>query len=228
MEEAYTQHDRHYVAVDCIIFGFDMQELKLLCIKRELEPEKGQWSLVGGFLGKDESLDEAAYRILYELTGISDIYLEQLQAYGAPGRDRAARVVSIAYFALVNPERIAGMVKGGKVHWFSSGHLPDLLFDHRLMVEKAMRRLQRRCRTQPVGFELLPEKFTLPQLQHLYESIFGREFDKRNFRKKILSQGILSRLEEKEKESSRKGAYLYEFDKLRYRELMKNGYTFEL
>lgn len=225
----YRKNKKFHVAVDCIIFGFDRQELKLLCIKRDFEPERGKWSLMGGFLKESEDIDQAAERVLYELTGLDDIYLEQLQAYGERDRDPAGRVISIAYYALIDSVRFDKQIsRTYDARWFSLDHLPGLVFDHRVMVDKAIRRLQRKCRTQPVGFELLPEKFTLPQLQLLYEEIFGRAFDKRNFRKKILAMGILKKLEEKDKEGSRKGAYLYRFDKEKYDALMNNGFNFEI
>ena len=166
---------------------------------------------------------------MYRLTGLEHIYLEQLQAYGERERDPAGRVISIGYYALIDSVRFDKQIsRTYDARWFSLDHLPDLIFDHRVMVGKAIRRLQRRCRTQPIGFELLPEKFTLPQLQLLYEEIFGRAFDKRNFRKKILAMGILNKLEEKDKEGSRKGAYLYQFDKDKYDEMMNNGFNFEI
>jgi len=225
----YNQKRKFHVAVDCIIFGFDRQALKLLCVKRDFAPEKGKWSLMGGFLEQEEDIDDAAKRVLYQLTGLNEIYLEQLQAYGERTRDPAGRVISIAYYALIDSVRFDKQIsRTYDARWFSLDHLPQLVFDHQAMVEKAIKRLQRKCRTQPVGFELLPEKFTLPQLQLLYEEIFGRVFDKRNFRKKILSMGILSKLEEKDKAGSRKGAYLYQFDKEKYDALMNNGFNFEI
>ncbi|MFZ5941160.1 MAG: NUDIX hydrolase [Bacteroidota bacterium] len=227
MPDLYSQHARHYVAVDCIIFGFDREELKLLLIKRGFDPGKGQWSLMGGFLGEKESPDEAASRILNELTGLGEIYLEQLQAYGEPARDPEARVISIGYYALINTAQAEQIITSDyQARWFSLAELPELVFDHNTMVEKALRRLRRRCRTQPVGFELLPEKFTLPQLMKLYEAIFEQEFDKRNFRKKMLSFGLLKKLEEKEKEGSRKGAFRYCFDEEKYEDMVRNGYSF--
>jgi len=228
MPDLYSQHSTHYVAVDCIIFGFDREELKLLLIKRGFDPGKGQWSLMGGFLRDRESLDAAASRILHELTGLGEIYLEQLQAYGEPDRDPEARVISIGYYALINTAQVEQIItKDYDARWFSLEELPELVFDHNILVDKALRRLRRRCRTQPVGFELLPEKFTLPQLMKLYEAIFQQEFDKRNFRKKMLSFGLLRKLEEKEKEGSRKGAYLYCFEQEKYESMIRNGFNFD-
>jgi len=225
----YKHHPRHYVSVDCIIFGFNGEDLKLLCIKRSFPPEMGKWSLMGGFLGENESIDEAAYRVLEELTGIKHVFLEQLQGYGSVNRDPAARVISLAYYALINPGEYKDAISPHfSAKWFTLGQVPELVFDHNEMVDKALRRLQRRCKTQPVGFELLADRFTLPQLQKLYESIFRMTYDKRNFRKKILSLGILQKLDEKEKETSKKGAYLYRFEKTKYDDLMKRGIHFEI
>ncbi|MDA3823619.1 MAG: NUDIX domain-containing protein, partial [Bacteroidales bacterium] len=200
-----------------------------LCIKRDFEPEQGKWSLMGGFLEENESINEAAERVLFNLTGLKDIYLEQLQSYGDTGRDSAGRVISIAYYALIDSVKFDKQIsKDIDAQWFALNKLPDLIFDHQEMVLKAMKRLRRRCRFQPIGFELLPKKFTLPQLQNLYEEIFGTEFDKRNFRKRILYLGILNKLEEKDKLGSKKGAFYYKFDKKRYNELMDNGFNFEI
>jgi len=226
---AYIDHDRHFVAVDVIILGFDKEALKLLCIQRDFEPGRGDWSLMGGFLKSGEGLDSAASRVLFQLTGLKDIYLEQLHTYGDPLRDPAERVISVAYYALINPEKFGAEINGSiYAKWFQLHEQPDLIFDHRMMVERAIGRLQRRCRTQPVGFELLPKQFTLPQLMRLYEVIFKRSFDPRNFRKKILSFDVLKKLEVKDMEGSRKGAFLYEFDEEKYDELIENGMSFEL
>ena len=229
MDQPYKEHDLHHVAVDVIIFGFDRSQLKLLLIKRNFEPEKNKWSLMGGFLGKNENADEAAARVLNELTGLEDIYLEQLGAYSDVKRDTAGRVISIAYYALIDSDRFDDSYETpfhGK--WFELNNVPKLIFDHNIMVDRALKRLRRRCRTQPVGIELLPDKFTLPQLLKVYEAIDQQDFDKRNFRKKILSFGVLNRLEEKDREGSKKGAFLYEFDKEKYKEMIEKGVEFEI
>jgi ADP-ribose pyrophosphatase YjhB (NUDIX family) len=227
MGHPYSEHDKHYVAVDVIIFGFDTEKLRLLLIERYFEPEKGKWSLMGGFLNSAENLDYAAARVLKELTGLEDIYLEQLAAYGDIKRDSAGRVISITYYALIDSEKYDDSYSSGyKAKWFGIDEIPDLIFDHNAMVVKALKRLRRRCRTQPVGLELLPEKFTLPQLLKLYEAIYHQEFDKRNFRKKILSFGVLTKLEEKDTESSKKGAFLYKFDKEKYERMLESGGQF--
>lgn len=227
MKHPYSNHNKHYVAVDVIIFGFDSLRLRLLLIKRDFEPEMSKWSLMGGFLKEDENLDKAAERVLNRLTGLEGIYLEQLAAYGEVNRDSAGRVISITYYALINSEKFDDSLNPEyKGKWFNINEAPDLIFDHNTMVDKALRRLRRRCRTQPVGLELLPEKFTLPQLLKLYEAIYEQDFDKRNFRKKILSFGILKKLNEKDTESSKKGAFLYQFEKEKYDEMVVRGMQF--
>ena len=231
MTKVYSEHPKHYVAVDCIIFGYEItdKELKLLLIKRGFDPAKGKWSLAGGFVQEGESLDDAASRVLRSLTGISDLYMEQLYTYGDVERDPGARVISSAYFALIGIHEIDRMKqeKNG-AHWRSISDLPDLIFDHRKMVDKALAKLVESITVHPVGFELLPEKFTLVQLQSLYEAIYRKAIDKRNFRKKILSMNLLDKQEDKERETSRKGAYYYRFNEQKYRELTRNGSFFNL
>jgi 8-oxo-dGTP diphosphatase len=227
----YSKHTRHLVAVDCIIFGYDIleKEIKLLLIKRSFDPAKGRWSLAGGFVEEYESLDEAASRILRKLTGLENIYLKQSYAYGGVDRDPGARVISIAYFALITIRDInKELTQQNGAHWRSISRLPDLIFDHSSMVGRALSDLQNQIKVRPVGFELLPEKFTLVQLQDLYEAIYQRKVDKRNFRKKILAMGILEKLDEKEKETSKKGAYYYKFNEDRYDRLKQNGFYFNL
>jgi len=227
----YSEHTRHLIAVDCIIFGYDIpeKEIKLLLIKRNFEPSKGRWSLAGGFVEERESLYEAASRILHSLTGLDNIFLEQSYTYGDTERDPGARVVSVAWFALIGISDIGrDFAEKSSAHWRSISDLPDLIFDHTLMVERALSDLQDQIKVRPVGFELLPEKFTLVQLQDLYEAIYRRKTDKRNFRKKILSMGILEKLNEKEKETSKKGAYYYRFNKDKYNKLEKDGFYFNL
>lgn len=229
MAERYNEQEAHPIAIDVIIFGFDGDDLKVLLVKRNFEPGLGEWSLMGGFLKSNESLDDAAKRILTELTGLQGIYLEQLQAYGDPGRDPGGRVVSISYYALIGVSGIKGELsdKFG-ARWFRVNELPGLIFDHNVMIENALKRLRRKCKTQPIGFELLPGKFTLPRLLALYEAIYAHEFDKRNFRKKILSFGVLRKLDEKDTSGSKKGAWLYTFDKEKYNKLLSEGANFEI
>lgn len=225
----YSSEDKFNVAVDCIIFGFDEEGLKLLLLQRTFEPASGKWSLMGGFLRKDESIEDAASRVLQNLTGLTNVYMEQLSAFGDLERDPGARVISVAYYALININNYdKDLVKHHNAHWVKITDLPELIFDHKQMVDKALRRLRRKASTQPVGFNLLPEKFTLPQLQRLYQAIYQVDFDKRNFRKKILSLGILEKMEEKDKESSKRGAYLYRFNETKYHQLVDEGFSFGL
>jgi len=227
----YSEHQRHLVAVDCIIFGYDIieKEIKLLLIKRSFEPSKGKWSLAGGFVNEKESLDEAATHILYKLTGLSEIYMEQSYTYGETNRDPGARVISTSYSALIKIQDIDRELRElNGAHWHSLARLPHLIFDHPEMVRRAMNELQMQVKIKPVGFALLPEKFTLVQLQDLYEAIYQRTIDKRNFRKKILSMNILEKLEEKERKTSKKGAFYYKFNEERYEILKKQGFFFSL
>lgn len=227
----YSEHERFHCAVDSIIFGYDEEgrELKVLLLKRNFQPAMGEWSLMGGFLKNNESVDDAAKRILSQLTGLSDVYMEQLATFGEVDRDPGARIISVAYFALIkiNASDLE-LVKNHGATWVPISAMPKLIFDHTSMVERAMKKLQVRARTQPIGFELLPEKFTIPQLQGLYEAIYNKALDKRNFRRKLLSMDLLEKLEEKEKESSRKGAWYYRFDANKYEDLLKRGFNFEL
>ena len=227
----YSKYTRYLVAVDCIIFGYDIleKEIKLLLIKRSFDPAKGRWSLEGGFVDENESIDQAACRILRKLTGLESIYMEQSYTYGETDRDPGARVISTVYFALIAIRDInQELTQQNGAHWRSIARLPDLIFDHPAMVKRALADLKNQIKVKPVGFELLPEKFTLVQLQDLYEAIYQRKVDKRNFRKKILSMGILEKLDEKERETSKKGAYYYKFEKDKYEELKKNGFYFNL
>jgi 8-oxo-dGTP diphosphatase len=229
--ELYSNYTRYLVAVDCIVFGYDIseKEIRLLLIKRSFDPEKGRWSLAGGFVDENESLDEAAGRILRTHTGLERIYLKQSSSYGATDRDPGARVISTAYCALIAIRDInRELALRSEAHWRSIAVLPDLIFDHSIMVKRALSDLQDQIKVKPVGFELLPEKFTLVQLQDLYEAIYQKQIDKRNFRKKILSMGILEKLDEKEKETSKKGAFYYKFNKERYEKLEQNGFYFNL
>jgi len=220
----YEGHDHILVAVDCIIFGFDHEDLKLLLIKRDFEPEKGNWSLMGGFLKRDESLDEAAGRVLHQLTGLKNVYLEQLHGFGEVDRDPVERTVSIAYYALINiREHDKELVKKYGASWFPVDDFPELIFDHNEMVDAAKSRLKYKASHEPVGFELLPEKFTLPELQQLYEAIYETNLDKRNFRRRILSMDVLIKTKEKQKKYSKKGAFLYKFDEDKYRSKVTDG-----
>ena len=176
---------------------------------------------------KDEGLDEAANRVLFELTGLDDIYMEEVQSYGEIGRDPAARVISVAYYALIPAKKYSEATSNNHgATWVSLNQLPKLIMDHNQMVNKGLRRLKRRASSQPLGFELLPREFTMPQLQALYEAIYQSTLDKRNFRKKIFSMNVLIKLDEKDMSGSRKGAYLYRFDQKKYKKLVDGGDIF--
>jgi ADP-ribose pyrophosphatase YjhB (NUDIX family) len=229
LTDLYRNFQPHLVAVDCIIFGFIDSELHLLIFKRGIEPGRGKWSLMGGFVGVDESLDEAAFRILYELTGLKDLYMTQLYTHGEIDRDPGARVISTSYYSLIkvqdlDPER----AQISNARWCPFSELPELIFDHSKMVEMALESLRSEAHRKPIGFELLPPKFTLPQLQSLYEAIYQQHYDKRNFRKNILRMDLLEKLEEKDKENSRKGAWLYRFNEEKYKEFLRQGFFFNI
>ncbi len=223
----YKVHDRILLAVDCIIFGFDGKNLKALLIKRGFEPGLAKWSLMGGFLSSNESMDEGAIRILETLTGLTDIYMEQLHCFGDVNRDPGGRVVSIAYFALIKiGEYSQKLMKEHNARWFDIKEIPSMIFDHKNMIVMAKDYLRAKVTLHPVGFELLPEKFTLSQLQNLYEAILETTFDKRNFVRKILSLDILLKLAEKEKFLSKKGSFYYTFDEKKYKKLDQEGLKF--
>ena len=225
----YSSEDKILLALDCIIFGFDQEELKILLIKRDFEPEKGKWSLMGGFLKRKENLDDAANRILYHLTGIRNIYMEQLYTFSKVNRDPGERTLSTAYYALIDTEEHnQELVEQYSAKWFSIFEAPDLIFDHNDMVQRAINRLRYRAITKPIGFELLPEKFTMKQLQRLYEAILNEKQDKRNFINKINALDVLLKLDEKDMNSSRKGSYLYQFDKEKYDKKVLDGFTFKI
>lgn len=225
----YSDSHKHFIAVDCIIFGFDEGELKVLLHKRNFEPEKGRWSLIGGFLQPEESIDVAARRILQKYSGLSNLFMEQLYTFGEVMRDPGERVISVTFFALIRIEDYnKELNRETSAQWWQISHKPTLIFDHDAMVAKALERLKIRAENRPIGFELLPRKFTVPQLQNLYEAIYQRKLDKRNFRKKILSMNLLQKLDEKDKGTSKKGAYLHQFDKRKYIKLLEKGFHFEL
>jgi len=223
-------HPRPALAVDCVVFGFDEGDLRVLLIQRDVPPFEGQWALPGGFVRADETLDDAARRELEEETAVGKVFLEQLYTFGELERDPRERVVSVAYYALVklSDHRILAATDARSAAWFAVADTPRLAFDHDRILETALQRLKGKLRYQPIGFELLPLKFTLSQLQHLYEAILETALDKRNFRKKILSMGVLEELDEVEQDVAHRAARLYRFDKKAYRELTKQGIDFEL
>lgn len=225
----YREQRKFYVSVDCIILGFKEGKLYLLISKRKFEPLKGYDTLMGGFLRESESLSDTVSRVVYEYTGIQDVYLEQVGTYGDIGRDLGERVISIAYYALIDLELFDDeLCKKHNARWEDLQQVGDLVFDHNLMLTDTLDILRKKTASQPIGFNLLPEKFTLPQLQSLYEAIFQTTLDKRNFRKKILEMEILEKQEDKDKSSSRKGAFYYKFNKEKYDQLLNKGYYFSL
>lgn len=201
------------VAVDCIIFGFNDNKLELLLIKRKENPEMGKWSLIGGIVGFNEDLDEAANRVLSDLSGLQDIYMEQIKTFGKVNRCAFDRIISSTYSAMIlKSSYTEDQIKKHNAQWFPITEVPELIFDHNDMVDIAIKRMRRRVRNFPIAFNLLPSKFTLPQLQALYEGILDEELDKRNFRRKVSQMNYLVRLEEKDMTESRRGAFLYRFD----------------
>ena len=229
IKKYYSEFTKIYVAVDCIIFGFLNNKLKILLLTRDFDPGKGTSSLIGGFAREDENLDQAAQRILEDLTGLKDVFLEQVYTFGKINRDPGERVVSVAYYALLQVQDLDyEHVEKHGARWCDIGDCTNLVFDHSEMVDRALGQLRRRSKSQPIGFELLPRKFTIPQLQSLYEAIYGKELDNRNFRKKLLAMNILEKLETKDKSTSKKGAFLYRFDKKRYDKLLEDGFLFDL
>jgi len=223
----YINQNPVLVAVDCIIFGYDGEQLKLLIIKRAIEPVKDQWSLMGGFIGKNEDLDEAAGRILLELTGLHDVYLEQFHAYGSPGRDPIERTISVAYFALIDIKKYSAQLNDQyHAEWFGLREVPDLIFDHDRMVKAAMDKIRYQAALYPILFELLPENFTIPQLQNLYEQVYDAPIDNRNFIRKISASGMLIRQDEKDKSGSRRGAFYFQLDKQKHKAQFKSFLTF--
>ena len=227
----YTyEYPRPALTVDCVVFGFDEGELKVLLIQRELPPFRGKWAFPGGFVRIDETLEEAARRELQEETGLTKVFLEQLYTFGDLDRDPRERVVSVAYYALVKLSEysVKAASDARQAAWFCVSDVPKLAFDHDHILEVALQRLKGKVRYQPIGFELLPPKFTLTHLQHLYETVLETQLDKRNFRKKILSMELLEELDEIEQDVAHRAARLYRFDQRKYEQLKKRGFNFEL
>jgi len=222
---------RPALTVDCVVFGLDDRTvLQVLLIRRQLPPFQGQWALPGGFVRFDESLEAAARRELREETGIQDVFLEQLYTFGDRDRDPRDRVVTVAYYALINLTEHALQAKtdAEEACWFPYNALPALAFDHQRIFATALQRLQGKLRYEPIGFELLPEKFPLTQLQRLYETVLNQKLDKRNFRKKLLKMGLLIELDEWQTGVAHRAARLYQFDKQKYVQLKQQGFSFEL
>ncbi|MBR5326558.1 MAG: NUDIX hydrolase [Prevotella sp.] len=215
----YHEHSKVWLSVDCIIFGFDEGKLKILIGKRQMDPGRGEWSLYGGFVNGNESVDDAASRTLYELTGLRNLYMRQVGAFGNVDRDPDERVVSIAYYALINVKDYEDELRQEHgVEWMDINEIPQLYSDHNDMVRKARKMMQQKLAQEPVGFRLLPSLFTLTQLQKLYEAVNGEELDKRNFRKRIKDMDFIEKTELIDKTGSKRGAYLYRFNKRVYNE----------
>src|SRR2546425_1387900 len=216
-------YPRPALTVDCVVFGFDEGELKILLIQRGLEPFKGRWALPGGFVRVDETLDAAARRELHEEAGLTNVFLEQLYTFGAVDRDPRERVVSVAYYALVklSEHQAKAATDAANARWFLTSKVPRLAFDHADILSTATARLKGKVRYEPIGFELLPPKFTLSQLQHLYEAVLSAKLDKRNFRKKVLGFGLLVPLKETFQSGRHRPAQLFRFDTEKYAKLKK-------
>jgi len=213
----YSGQPHYLVAVDCIVFGFDGEHLKILLVKRGLEPEINKWSLMGGFVGPDESPDDAANRVLKKLTGLEGIYLEQMQIYGEPRRDPIERTLSVGYFALIDIHKYEAQLNDDyEAEWFLINERPKLIFDHDQMVADARKKLRYKASLHPILFEMLPKKFTIPQLHILFEEVNDTKIDTRNFSRKITSTGLLIKLAEKDKTGSKKGAFYFKLDKKKY------------
>ena len=224
------QYPRAALAVDCVVFGFDKAALKVLLIQRGLEPFEGKWALPGGFVRVDETLEDAARRELEEEAGLKQVFLEQLYTFGALHRDPRERVVSVAYYALVKlaAHQTKAATDAADAQWFPISKTQKLQFDHREILDVALRRLKTKVRYEPIGFELLPQKFTLSQLQLLYEAVLEAQLDKRNFRKKVLGYGLLIPLKEQRLTGRHRPAQLYRFNAEKYEKLKKRGFNFEL
>lgn len=224
------EYPRPCLTVDCVVFALDEHDLKVLLIQRDLEPFAGRWALPGGFVLMDETLDEAARRELEEETGAKNVFLEQLYTFGDVRRDPRDRVVTVAYYALVklSEHKLRAASDSRDAAWFAMADIPKLAFDHERILEAAYERLRGKVRYQPIGFELLSTKFTLTQLQRMYEVILDRPLDKRNFRKKILSMDVLLELDEVQQDVAHRAARLYRFDKAKYDRMTRKGFNFEL
>ncbi len=219
MTTYYSEYSKVYVSVDCIIFGFDEGQLRVLIGKRQLDPGRGEWSLYGGFVGANESIDDAASRTLFELTGLRNLYMRQVGAFGNIDRDPGERVISVAYYALINVKDYDDNLRREHgVEWVNIKQLPPMYSDHRDMIRKARRMMREKIKSEPISFRLLPSLFTLTQLQRLYEAVNGEEVDKRNFRKRVKEMEFIEKTELIDKTGSKRGAYLYRFNSNSYDE----------
>lgn len=226
------EFERPGLTVDCVIFGLDLDEetLRVMLIERDVEPFAGVWAIPGGFVRPQETLMEAATRELEEETGISGVFLEQLYTFGDPKRDPRGWIVSVAYYALVSPEKhlLHATADARQARWFPITSLPELAFDHAEILATALSRIRGKLTYAPIGFELLPQKFTIKQLQKLYEIVLGQKLDNRNFRKKIFAMDVLRELGEMQKGVPHRAARLYKFDERKYNQMIKRGLSFEL
>lgn len=225
-----TNNKMNDLSIDCVIFGFENNELKVLLYKRAIQPEQDKWALPGGFIKRNEDLDHAAARILKEITGVDEIYMSQINAFGAVNRYPLERVITIGFYALINPGNYS--IKPGtdakEAAWFNIDDRPELVFDHSDIFHYALKKLRKKVRYEPIGFELLPDKFTLTMIQKLYEAVLGVEFDVRNFRKKLLKMDLLVKTNEKQNGVAHRAAALYKFDQQIYTELRSKGFIFDL
>jgi ADP-ribose pyrophosphatase YjhB (NUDIX family) len=229
LNDIYAPEKRIYVATDCIIFGFDSGILKLLLFKRRVEPFKGTLSLIGSFVKPNEDAYNASRRVLKEIAGLDNVFMEELKTYSNTDRDPGARCISIAHYALIRiDEYDKKLVEKHGAIWHEVDKLPSLTLDHNLMVTDALNRLRKKARFYPIGIELLPKQFTIPQFQNLYECIFQKTLDTRNFRKKLMSLNLLIPLNKKDMSTSKKGSFLYKFDYKKYHRLANKGFNFSL
>ncbi len=211
----YKEHTRHFVSVDCVIFGLHEGKLNILLIKRRMMPGRDKWSLMGGFVEENESLDDAAKRVLHQLTGLENVYMDQVGTFGELDRDPGARVISVAYCALLNfDDQDHQRVTDNDAHWIPLEEMPELFFDHPKIVAKALDYLRQQVNRKPLVFQFLPELFTLSQLQSVYEAILGEKLDKRNFRKRMMESNTLEKTELIDKSGSKRGATLYKLRNL--------------
>jgi len=223
----YSKQTRLLAAVDCIIFGFDGERIKLLIIQRGFEPEKNKWSLMGGFIEPSETPEAAAARVLKQLTGLENVYMEQMEVFGEPHRDPIERTISIAYYALIDIRKYKDQLSDEyRAEWVLLKDIPKLIFDHNSMVEHAKKKLRYKAALHPILFELLPEKFTIPQILMLYEGVYDIVLDKRNFNRKLLSTGLLIRQKDKDKENSKKGAFYYKLNAETYKDKISSFLNF--
>ena len=229
INQYYKNNSEFLVAADCIIFGFKDKELHVLLTRRPVEPMAGEWSLMGGFVDENESLEDAAKKVLFRYTQQKGIYMEQVNAYGDVDRDTGGRVISVAFYALVRLEEFdTSLAKRFDAKWINVNDLPQLVFDHNRMIEDALTLLRFKVSMEPIIFKFFDDKFTLPALQDLYEAIYQRQVDKRNFRKKLSSMNILDKLDIKDTESSKRGAFYHRFNKKKYKEFLDSGKYYSL